>query len=964
MKSPNTGGRRGSIRPSPSIANTNYSKNSNYLHIGTYNIRSLVAADRQNQLEHSLEHINWDIIGLSEVKKEGTHIIEKDKYILMYTGDKGGKNGIGFIIKKYLQKNIINFTPISDRVARLDILIERQEISLIQVYAPTLKAKDSDIDLFYNNILQALDNTSTCTFVMGDFNAKIGQPTSDDIKVMGNWGYGNRNIRGEILIQFCLENQLKITNTFFKKNLRKKWTWRSPDEKYANEIDFILTKNINNLNNIEVITPPYPTDHRLVRATLNVTHKLKKSRQNFSHTNKELTLTEKEHLKNKFINITKNDLYNKNIQKTYNEIIDNIKKCQSSLPQKHIEENIITEEIKELIIERTKLKSRENKTSEEKSRLTHLYRTIKRKILKNNKQQKYKIIEQNLEQNRSVKRSQKQLNKDKYWVTSLRDNHNNIVTNRKDIIDTATSYYKNLYRSNDNIGSQHNIENNITNEDLPPFITAELTQALLSLKTAKSPGEDGITNDILKAIADPLTPLLLNLFNEILIQKTIPLEWEKTVVTLLYKKGDPKNIGNYRPISLLQGLYKVFTGMLLKRLRIILDFNQPIEQAGFRPKFSTMDHIFTISQIIERYNEYGKTLYIAFIDYSKAFDSISHKALWAALESQGIQHGYITLLQNIYNNSKARIKMDRLGKEFNIEKGVRQGDPISPNLFTAILERIFSKLNWDNLGININGEYLNHLRFADDIIIISESHEQLEYMLRTLDEESRECGLHMNPEKTCLMTNGEKIPLCIHRHTLNYVEEYTYLGQNITFIDHTLKEIDTRIKKAWNKYWSLKHIFKSNIPLKLKKIAMDTAVLPTLLYGCQSWALTRKIIYKLQVFQRATERSMMNIKLRDRQRNKDIRNKTKLIDAAILACKLKWRWAGHVARATDGRWSERVLHWYPRESTRPRGRPHRRWRDDVVDVAGAAWCRQAADRRAWQQMEEAYTRRWVPTLDS
>jgi hypothetical protein len=232
-------------------------------------------------------------------------------------------------------------------------------------------------------------------------------------------------------------------------------------------------------------------------------------------------------------------------------------------------------------------------------------------------------------------------------------------------------------------------------------------------------------------------------------------------------------------------------------------------------------------------------------------------------------------------------------------------------------------------------------------------------MLQTLDLQSRECGLKMNPDKTRVMTNSEPKPVVIQSKSIAYAEDYVYLGQNISFKKHKLEEVETRIKKAWSAYWSLKHIFKSKLDNKLKKKAMDSVITPTLIYGCQTWAITNELIGKVQVFQRTAERSMLGIKLLDKIKSVDIRKKTKIIDAAELICRLKWRWAGHTARTTDGRWSEHMLHWYPRDGQRARGRPRRRWRDDIAAVAGVTWTRLATDRNTWHTMEEAYVHKWT-----
>ena len=107
-------------------------------------------------------------------------------------------------------------------------------------------------------------------------------------------------------------------------------------------------------------------------------------------------------------------------------------------------------------------------------------------------------------------------------------------------------------------------------------------------------------------------------------------ELENLKMILIHKKGDNRDLKNYRPISLLSNLYKVFTKILTVRLTKVLDENQPIEQAGFRSGYSTIDHINTSSQLKEKCAEYQKPLCLAFVDYEKAFDSVK---TWAILNS-------------------------------------------------------------------------------------------------------------------------------------------------------------------------------------------------------------------------------------------------------------------------------------------------------------------------------------------
>ena len=143
---------------------------------------------------------------------------------------------------------------------------------------------------------------------------------------------------------------------------------------------------------------------------------------------------------------------------------------------------------------------------------------------------------------------------------------------------------------------------------------------------------------------------------------------------ILFKKGDPKGIKNYRPISLLShSYYKIFTRLLQTRIERTLEENQPREQAGFRKGCSTTDHLHALNQIIEKSNEDNFPLCIGFIDYEQAFDTVEHFAIFEALRKTNINETYIKILQNIYSQATARIHLDKLvSDEFPIHRGVRQ----------------------------------------------------------------------------------------------------------------------------------------------------------------------------------------------------------------------------------------------------------------------------------------------------
>ncbi|GBP24130.1 Putative uncharacterized transposon-derived protein F52C9.6 [Eumeta japonica] len=143
---------------------------------------------------------------------------------------------------------------------------------------------------------------------------------------------------------------------------------------------------------------------------------------------------------------------------------------------------------------------------------------------------------------------------------------------------------------------------------------------------------------------------------------------------------------------------------------------------------------------------------------------------------------------------------------------------MSPKLFSAVLENTFRKLIWDQHGLNIDGQKLNHLRFADDIVLCEEQPGILEKMIIDLNKESEKVGLFMNINKTKLLTNSNKYEIKINNQPVEYVDEYIYSGQIISHTDTTTKEIKRRIANGWKRYWSLKEIMKSiDLSIGIKK---------------------------------------------------------------------------------------------------------------------------------------------------
>ncbi|KAH7721656.1 protein F28E10.3 [Aphelenchoides avenae] len=212
------------------------------------------------------------------------------------------------------------------------------------------------------------------------------------------------------------------------------------------------------------------------------------------------------------------------------------------------------------------------------------------------------------------------------------------------------------------------------------------------MRNGKAPGPDGITVETFKSSGPYLWKALAKLFMHCLKTGTVPVRWKDSKTVMFFKKGNPEDIANYRPICLLSAIYKVFTKTILNRLTETLDSAQPPEQAGFRSVYCTLDHLQTMSQLQEKAREFGRHLYIVFVDYEKAFDSVEMNAVWNALDEQGVDARYVRLLEEANDGCTTDNTLFDDPIHVPVRRAVRQGDTISSKLFTAALESIFREL--------------------------------------------------------------------------------------------------------------------------------------------------------------------------------------------------------------------------------------------------------------------------------
>ena len=888
-------------------------------------------------------------------------------YEIGKTEDNPKAKGVAILIHSKMKDCIANPKIYSNRVIKVDINLERQDkITVIMVYAPTSSASEAELDQFYETVEAALTDTKARYKVLiGDFNAKIGVKTNNEpCQSLGLYGIGVRNDRGDKLIEFAEEHKLVIANTLFKKAKNRYWTWESPDGITKNMIDFALCNKREILVDCGVITQADKgSDHRMIRTKIKINKRLARVKtmnklkplnfdlQKLNRAKEEFQLN----LKNRFDALKKETDID-----TFTEILkEEAKKLASRSKDKPPAETPNDKEIRELDEKRKRLRNVENKSDRDKIEYAEIKKTVKKKRRIRARRKRKEHIEAMLENNKGpkdvMKAGQRKI------ISEMRDSKGETKTDQKQILGICAQFYQDLYSTQKQQENRNKETNHTDNTKVPLFMEAEIEKALKEMKKNKSPGNDQLTSDMIRLGGSEVLKQITTIFNNILLTQKIPPEWKEAKIIILFKKGDRKDIKNYRPISLLSHMYKLFTRVLQKRMERVLDYNQPREQAGFRKGFSTTDHLQTINQIMEKCNEFNIPLCLAFIDYEKAFDSVEHWAIFEALRNIGIHETYVKILIDIYTGATAKIHLEnQISETIKIQRGVRQGDPISPKLFTAAIEEVFKKAELEQRGMMIDGESLTDLRFADDVVTPTIGVKNNEAQLNIINEESKKIGLAIHRGKTKFIANfstDEKI--FIEGIEIEKVESYKYLGQTISVENRTLEEVLTRIKMGWSVFYKYREIFlDKDLPMSLKRKVYNQCVIPTLSYGAQTWSLTKEIVNKISICQRAMERKMLGIKLQDKIPNKEIREKTKLNDILEVITRSKWKWAGHVARMSDNRWTIRSTEWQVREGKRSRGRPKRRWQDDICQYQGASWARTAKDRKRWRNLVEGYFQQW------
>jgi len=394
----------------------------------------------------------------------------------------------------------------------------------------------------------------------------------------------------------------------------------------------------------------------------------------------------------------------------------------------------------------------------------------------------------------------------------------------------------------------------VEEDELNSEITEEeIKSAINQLKLRKSPGSDQVLAEMLKASAGFLMPYLCNLFNAIFDSGYFPNVWQDSIIVPLHKKGDYDDPNNYRGISLTSTLSKVFLHVLNCRLQGWTEENGLTgeEQAGFRRGYSTIDNIFILHGIVERYLGRKRKMYVAFIDFCKAFDSVNRKLMFAILRRNGINGKMLCILQSMYHSVRSCVKCPcGYTDYFECTSGLKQGCKCSPILFSYVVGEIAKEVagkgkHGIQLLPDIATVYL--LLFADDVVLLSDTPVGLQNQLDNLKSSSESMGLNINMSKSKVMVFRLGGHLAAHERwhlggeKLEVVNEYNYLGYKLS------TKLSSSVALASLSMKGKTAVVQAMRPLKRLKClspnvifqVFDVQIQPILLYGAEIWGASK-----------------------------------------------------------------------------------------------------------------------------
>jgi len=955
--------------------------------LGTMNVRTLKLKWRREELFKYFHDQKINILGLVDHKlvhsDDADPIdIRTENGCTMITTSAWRNNagaavgGVGVIVNKSSHDALSDIQPVCDRILVLHFE-GNPKTTVIVHYSPTEGSDDAEEH--YESLKAVIETIPkhNVLFVIGDFNAHIGKNDAH------HSFHERTNNNGKLLLELCMEEDLTITNTHFQKKQGKLWTYISDMNGSKSQVDYILIRRKwkNTVKNVEAYNTfaSNGSDHRVLTARLKLS--LRAGKQPPRKVNYDWKALKDPKLQQQYTVGVRNRYAalctgNQDMTEKYQcfidacaqytkELIPVKKKIKTKKFSSDLRIKDAREKVESAYLKYQKDSSAENQSTlkEVKKGLQEAYTTVESEHL----DEMISLVEEADEKSRHGE-SWKLIN----HITGRKSAKKGIIKG-KSKQERLNSWYKHF---SELLGKEPVVTD--ADEDIPKifdildistedFTQEEYQDVKKRLKENKSADPDGITAEILKRCE--FDDIILEYANCVLNTGQKPAQWSILHIITIPKSGDLSLTGNYRGISLSSIASKITNKLLLNRIQSKVEPLLRNNQNGFRPGRSTVAHILALRRLIEEVKKLNLKAVLVFVDFKKAFDSVHREKMFKILRAYGIPDKIVDAIAAMYKDIQARvITPDGETELFDIVAGVLQGDTLAPYLFAIVLDYVMRKAidgREEELGFHlvkrksrrVGPVTITDTDFADDIALISELMSQAQELLSRVEIEAAKVGLHCNAKKTeAMLYNQDDMDTCLKSITgelIAIVENFKYLGGQM---EDCPKDINVRKALAWVACNKLNRVWKSKLKRIMKVRLFRATVEYVLLYGSETWTLTKTLTQRIDGCYTRLLRAALNISWKSHTTNVELYGNIPPVSQTIKARRLKL--AGHCVRHEDEEASKLVL-WKPTHGKSNRGRKRIAYTDNLLNDVGAVNINELKsmmeDREIWRE-EVAWVR--------
>ncbi|KAK3573483.1 hypothetical protein QTP86_025305, partial [Hemibagrus guttatus] len=867
----------------------------------------IVQSGKGRELADMMERRKVDILCVQETRWKGSKARSIGAgFKLFYYGVDSKRNGVGVVLKEEFVRNVLEVKRVSDRVMSLKLEIEGVMLNVVSGYAPQVGCELEEKERFWSELDEVMESIPTGERVVigADFNGHVGEGNTGDEEVMGKFGVKERNLEGQMVVDFAKRMDMGVVNTYFQKREEHRVTYKSGGR--STQVDYILCRrgNLKEISDCKVVVgESVARQHRMVvcRMTLMV---CKKKRSEIEKKTKWWKLKKEEcceEFRQKLRQALGGQVVLPDDWETTAEVIRETGRKVLGVSSGRRKEDKETwwwnEEVQDSI-QRKRLAKKKwdmDRTEENRQEYKELQRRVKREVSKA-KQKAYDELYTRLDTREGEKdlyrlaRQRDRDGKDVQQVRVIKDRDGRVLTSEESVQRRWKEYFEELM--NEENEREKRVEGvNSVEQKVDKIRKDEVRKALKRMKSGKAVGPDDIPVEVWKCLGEAAVEFLASLFNRVLESERMPEEWRRSVLVPIFKnKGDVQSCSNYRGIKLMSHTMKVWERVVEARLRKVVEICE--QQYGFMPRKSTTDAIFALRILMEKYRDGQRELHCVFVDLEKAYDRVPREELWYCMRKSGVAEKYVRVVQDMYERSRTVVRC-AVGQteEFNVEVGLHQGSALSPFLFAIVM---------DQLSEEVRQESPWTMMFADDIVICSENREQVEENLERWRFALERRGMKVSRSKTEYMCVNEREgsgTVRLQGEEVKKVQEFKYLGSTVQSNGECGKEVKKRVQAGWNGWRKVSGVLcDQKISARIKGKVYRTVVRAAMLYGLETVSLRKRQEAELEVAELKMLRFSLGVTRLDRIRNEYIRGTAHVGRLGDKVREARLRWFGHVQR--------------------------------------------------------------------